>query len=125
MPTFTNNMGDRMKHLASGCRPDLAGFRAERRQWSAVRPAGHDTEREAPNFVRARWPEILPLRGVFLWPAGRTALHTVALALASVLLAGAAGAKEIHSNGLGGGRWSDTTTWRGGAVPGEEDDAVI
>ena len=37
----------------------------------------------------------------------------------------AASAKEIHSNGLGGGRWSDTTTWRGGAVPGAEDEAVI
>lgn len=34
-------------------------------------------------------------------------------------------AKEIHSNGLGGGRWSDGSTWKGGAVPAAEDDAVI
>ncbi len=34
-------------------------------------------------------------------------------------------AKEIHSNGLGGGRWSDVSTWKGGAVPSAEDDAVI
>src|SRR3954471_10719040 len=34
-------------------------------------------------------------------------------------------AKEITSNGLGGGRWSDTSTWRGGAVPTAKDDAVI
>jgi hypothetical protein len=40
-------------------------------------------------------------------------------------LAPLAHAKEITSNGLGGGRWSDTTTWRGGAVPGAEDEAVI
>ena len=34
-------------------------------------------------------------------------------------------AKEIHSNGLGGGRWSDGSTWKGGAVPAAEDDAII
>ena len=34
-------------------------------------------------------------------------------------------AKEIHSNGLGGGRWSEASTWRGGAVPTAEDDAVV
>jgi len=34
-------------------------------------------------------------------------------------------AKEVTSNGLGGGRWSDAATWRGGAVPTAEDDAVI
>ena len=39
--------------------------------------------------------------------------------------ASATSAKEIHSNGLGGGRWSDAATWRGGAVPGAEDEAVI
>src|SRR5262245_40173264 len=36
-----------------------------------------------------------------------------------------AGAKEVTSNGLGGGRWSDASTWRGGAVPTAEDEAVI
>ena len=34
-------------------------------------------------------------------------------------------AKEIHSNGLGGGRWSEGSTWKGGVVPTAEDDAVI
>ncbi|MEQ2008766.1 MAG: right-handed parallel beta-helix repeat-containing protein [Limisphaerales bacterium] len=34
-------------------------------------------------------------------------------------------AKEIHSNGLGGGRWSDASTWKGGAVPTAEDDAIL
>lgn len=46
----------------------------------------------------------------------------------SLLLLGCAtlaSAKEITSNGLGGGRWSDTTTWRGGAVPGAEDEVVV
>ena len=30
-------------------------------------------------------------------------------------------AKEIHSNGLGGGRWSEAATWHGGAVPTAAD----
>jgi len=47
------------------------------------------------------------------------------LAVACVSLVGSVTAKEIHSNGLGGGRWSDASTWRGGAVPGAEDEAVI
>lgn len=34
-------------------------------------------------------------------------------------------AVEIHSNGLGGGRWSDSTTWRGGSVPSAKDDVVV
>lgn len=34
-------------------------------------------------------------------------------------------AREVHSNGLGGGRWSEATTWRGGSVPTAEDEAVI
>ncbi len=51
--------------------------------------------------------------------------HFLIIAFAWLCLASGAGAKEIHSNGLGGGRWSDATTWRGGAVPGVEDEAVI
>ena len=47
-------------------------------------------------------------------------LTAFALCLASTLPA-----KEIHSNGLGGGRWSDASTWHGGTVPTPEDDAVI
>jgi hypothetical protein len=50
---------------------------------------------------------------------------TPLLCSATLALAMLAGAKEITSNGLGGGRWSDATTWRGGAVPGAEDEAVI
>jgi hypothetical protein len=34
-------------------------------------------------------------------------------------------AAEITTNGLGGGRWSEGDTWRGGKVPGPEDVAVI
>jgi len=34
-------------------------------------------------------------------------------------------AAEIYSNGVGGGNWGEGATWRGGAVPGPTDDAVI
>lgn len=42
-----------------------------------------------------------------------------------VQLCAFAGAAEVHSNGLGGGAWSDPTTWEAGAVPGPQDTAVI
>ncbi len=47
------------------------------------------------------------------------------LVLAVMCLAAPLRAKEIHSNGLGGGRWSEAATWHGGMVPTAEDDAVI
>lgn len=34
-------------------------------------------------------------------------------------------AAEIYSNAAGGGAWSEPATWRGGAVPGPEDDVVL
>jgi len=59
-------------------------------------------------------------------PRGRTSPTGPTLILVCLLAMGAySHAKEITSNGLGGGRWSDTATWRGGAVPTAEDDAVI
>jgi hypothetical protein len=43
-----------------------------------------------------------------------------------ILLLGNTGpAKEISSNGAGGGDWSDPATWRGKKVPGADDDAVV
>jgi hypothetical protein len=41
------------------------------------------------------------------------------------LASGAARGAEIASNGVGGGPWSDPTTWRGKVVPGPKDDVVI
>jgi hypothetical protein len=38
---------------------------------------------------------------------------------------GTAAAKEITTNGAGGGRWSGPATWRGKRVPRATDDAVI
>jgi hypothetical protein len=32
---------------------------------------------------------------------------------------------EITSNGTGGGRWDDASTWRGKFVPTEKDEVVI
>lgn len=48
-------------------------------------------------------------------------------ALGLVLLVPLSGARaaEIHSNGQGGGRWSEPTTWHGSEVPGPEDTVVI
>ena len=60
-------------------------------------------------------------------PRPKVIQHVICLAL-TVLAVGldpALHAKEIHSNGLGGGRWSDASTWHGGTVPTAEDDAVI
>ncbi|MFW6059351.1 MAG: right-handed parallel beta-helix repeat-containing protein, partial [Phycisphaeraceae bacterium] len=45
--------------------------------------------------------------------------------LAVLLLAPAAHAAEIHSNGRGGGAWSDPQTWHGHQVPEAADTVVI
>lgn len=37
----------------------------------------------------------------------------------------AAAGAEVHSNGKGGGAWSDPATWRGKAIPTSEDEVVI
>ncbi len=49
----------------------------------------------------------------------------LAFVIAMACLTSSIFAKEVHSNGLGGGRWSEGTTWKGGMVPTAEDDAVI
>jgi hypothetical protein len=54
---------------------------------------------------------------------GRVAVRLTTI-LAALLLAAPASAKEVTSNGTGGGAWSDPATWRGG-VPGPDDDAVV
>lgn len=41
------------------------------------------------------------------------------------MMAGVARAADVHSNGKGGGNWSDASSWRGGKPPGVEDTAVI
>lgn len=61
--------------------------------------------------------------------AGRTTdgsmrAATNALLLLALLVAPAPAA-ELHSNGLGGGDWSDPLSWREKAVPTPDDDAVI
>jgi hypothetical protein len=45
--------------------------------------------------------------------------------LALLLMLAPASAAELHSNGLGGGDWSDPLSWREKAVPTSDDDAVI
>jgi hypothetical protein len=47
------------------------------------------------------------------------------IVLLALLSCGTAGAREVTTNGLGGGPWSDPATWRGKAVPRAEDDVVI
>lgn len=51
-------------------------------------------------------------------------LRWAAAGLAAWAAAGAAAA-ERHSNGLGGGRWTDPAAWHGGAVPAATDVVVI
>lgn len=60
-----------------------------------------------------------------LWARSALAAAPVLSCLALGWLQGDAIAGEIHSNGFGGGRWSEPATWRGGMVPTAEDDAVI
>lgn len=57
--------------------------------------------------------------------SGTTLAILACLALWSALPTLSRGADEIHSNGRGGGAWSDPATWHGGRVPGPEDVAVI
>lgn len=53
------------------------------------------------------------------------ALSAAALMLAACGGAQSATAREIHSNGLGGGRWTDAASWHGAAVPTSTDVVVI
>lgn len=54
----------------------------------------------------------------------RPRLATISL-LVALLSAPGVLAGEIHSNGAGGGLWSQATTWRGGTVPTTQDVVVI
>jgi hypothetical protein len=40
-------------------------------------------------------------------------------------LGGRAAAAEVVTNGTGGGLWTDKATWKGGTVPGREDEVTI
>jgi len=55
----------------------------------------------------------------------KAVLQTALLALFVLTSSTALHAEELHSNGLGGGPWSDPTSWREKKIPGPEDDAVI
>ncbi len=51
--------------------------------------------------------------------------RVVMFTLVSLLVGNSLVAAELHSNGLGGGDWSDPTTWREKMIPTGADDAVI
>ena len=107
--------GTRRTSIRERTSPDVRVYSAGRE----IRQAGR------PPYPRHA---VLLSGRIFLHDGMRTfpiIAHMALIAFASLLLATGAHAKEIHSNGLGGGRWSDVATWRGGAVPGAEDDAVI
>lgn len=55
----------------------------------------------------------------------RRAGRRIGAAVLLALLATATPAEDVHSNGTGGGPWSDPASWRGRRVPGAEDAAVI
>jgi hypothetical protein len=58
-------------------------------------------------------------------PAPADARHAVPILALSVVFAAAAGAAEVHSNGTGGGLWSEPSAWQARAVPKADDTAVI
>ena len=96
----------------TGLRPTISAETQPR--WGCSRSVGF------PRVARAAQP----------WAGGRNPFGIlrvafIALVLIAQCLATSLLAKEIHSNGLGGGRWSDVSTWKGGAVPTAEDEAVI
>jgi hypothetical protein len=64
---------------------------------------------------------------IFGFRARRAVLRLIPLLLALVAMLAAAAplGADIHSNGVGGGRWSQPTTWRGGKVPGPDDVVII
>jgi hypothetical protein len=55
----------------------------------------------------------------------RTAILPKIAGTIALCITGTCGAAEIHSNGLGGGDWSDPLSWREKTVPTPEDDAVV
>jgi hypothetical protein len=55
----------------------------------------------------------------------RAAILSVMAGAIGLFITGACTAAEIHSNGLGGGDWSDPLSWREKTVPTPEDDAVV
>lgn len=56
---------------------------------------------------------------------GRRTGHRIAAAVLLALLATVAPAADVHSNGRGGGAWSDPASWSGRRLPEPEDAAVI
>ncbi len=57
------------------------------------------------------------------WKTGVCTVLILVFALGFGTLA--QGITERHSNGLGGGRWSDSSTWHGGILPAASDHVVI
>jgi len=68
---------------------------------------------DAGRFTRRTW-----------WVSAPT-LHVMGLIIGCMVIAAVARGEEIHSNGTGGGNWSDAETWHGGKVPAADDVAVI
>lgn len=53
------------------------------------------------------------------------ALTCFLMAAVAAADSGSAAGREVHSNGSGGGRWSEPSTWHGGQVPSAADTVVI
>jgi len=58
-------------------------------------------------------------------PARRLRFRLELIVFVLLFAKSSAPAAEIASNGIGGGAWSDPTTWRGRKVPTADDDVVI
>lgn len=79
------------------------------------KPVLDGREERGPDRICPWWSRRLHRRGLF-------SLIVVALAL---VISPMAHADEVHTNGTGGGPWSDPESWRKKKVPGPDDEAII
>lgn len=72
---------------------------------------------------KTKWTVIPAWRAP--WTRALAGALTAWLVMASMGRLFADEPREVHSNGFGGGAWSDPETWRAGRVPAAGDDVII
>jgi len=82
-----------------------------RRTWRTVK----GQEARPSEYLRACHPRS----------CARQLLTLTAVLVSGVVISSFARADEVHTNGTGGGAWSDPESWRKKKVPGPDDEAII